>query len=240
MSDWTYYRDRKPEQKRAYYQWRIESKVTPGLFILFLAEMRLRGAGFESTYSPEFDHWDGYRVLVPNDTQWRAIPEGVATPSQSYRFTRAEPEGVENLACPYCGRIPTWNVRCSGYTNPHHIDSWGLTCCSFGGTAQVDDPRKLAERRNKVLIDGERWRALMSSQRMHIMGWSGFKVDGPKTEDGRFVPETAKVNPDTYQLFGMEFWSEHSAYKDPDFPDTFERDLLTKYVDHLRSRKETI
>ncbi|PBB73839.1 hypothetical protein CK227_20550 [Mesorhizobium sp. WSM4308] len=34
------------------------------------------------------------------------------------------------------------------------------------------------------------------------------------------------MKPGEYQHFGMEFWSEHSAFGNPEFPDDFERALL--------------
>lgn len=85
--------------------------------------------------------------------------------------------------------------------------------------------------------DAARWRALMASQRMHFMGSSGFDIQ-MKDPKGPRIKENMKVaiKPDEAHHFGMEFWDEHSAFGDPKWPDDFERELLTLYVDALRER----
>jgi hypothetical protein len=88
-----------------------------------------------------------------------------------------------------------------------------------------------------VREDAERWRALMSSQRMHMMGSFGFDYvfdppDSKKTADlVDVVPRAGD-----HMHFGIEFWSEHSAYGDPAWPDDFPRKVLTTYVDEMRRR----
>lgn len=85
-------------------------------------------------------------------------------------------------------------------------------------------------------LDGERWRALMSSARMHFMGSAGFK-HVPKDGDAgnRQLVNQTPVPRDGQPLhFGMEFWDVGAV--DDRFPDTFERELLTVYVDAIRER----
>ncbi|MCF8533852.1 MAG: hypothetical protein K9G48_12670 [Reyranella sp.] len=95
------------------------------------------------------------------------------------------------------------------------------------------------ERRRAADQDAARWRALMSSQRMHFMGSSGFDFHGMREAAGRryFTAEsTAKPRDGSHLHFGMEFWDVHEAHGDPEFPDHFERSLLTAYVDALIAR----
>lgn len=83
--------------------------------------------------------------------------------------------------------------------------------------------------------DAERWRALMSSPKMHFMGSAGFehvlKADAPP---GSRVLEHQIAVPkaDGYWHFGMEFW--YGIPADDRYPDTFERQMLTAYVDAIR------
>lgn len=85
--------------------------------------------------------------------------------------------------------------------------------------------------------DAERWRALMSSQRMHMMGSFGFDYvfDPPDSKKTADLVDVIPRHGD-HMHFGIEFWSEHSAFGDPAWPDTLPRKLLTTYVDELRAR----
>lgn len=84
--------------------------------------------------------------------------------------------------------------------------------------------------------DAARWRALMSSQRFKLMGSAGFeyeKID----EAGERTFDNLRAVPDKQHLhFGIEVWNTHAAYQDPRYPDRFERELLTTYVDTLIER----
>ena len=87
-------------------------------------------------------------------------------------------------------------------------------------------------------IDAARWRALMSSERMHFMGSAGFlheHKDGDPT-NRKLVNITPIPRPGEQMHFGMEFWDVGA--KDDRFPDTFERELLTVYVDAIRERSK--
>ncbi|TIT80136.1 MAG: hypothetical protein E5W57_04185 [Mesorhizobium sp.] len=86
-------------------------------------------------------------------------------------------------------------------------------------------------------VDAERWRALMSSQRMHFMGCAGINLVNKPGTTGRKTADLIPVMKDgEQQHFGMEFWSEHQAFGDPRYPDDFERALLVAYVDKLRAK----
>lgn len=89
----------------------------------------------------------------------------------------------------------------------------------------------------KLRADAERWRSLMSSPKMHFMGSAGFehilKADAP-AGSRRLEHQIAVPKPDGYWHFGMEFW--FGIPVDARYPDTFERQMLTAYVDAIRAR----
>lgn len=72
-------------------------------------------------------------------------------------------------------------------------------------------------------LDALRWRALMSSDRIRVMGGAGFDWK---------VPGTPEPTGD-YMHLGVELWSRHTAKDDPQYPQTRCRNLLTRYVDEL-------
>lgn len=107
-------------------------------------------------------------------------------------------------------------------------------------TRLVDGLKAAGEAQGKDRVDAERWRALMSSQRMHFMGCAGIElVNKPGTTSRNTADLTPVMKPGEYHHFGMEFWSEHAAFGDPRYPDDFERTLLIAYVDDLRGRAVT-
>lgn len=105
-------------------------------------------------------------------------------------------------------------------------------CDSCGGIssdlsqqkAKLDAARStLLAQHDALLADAERWRALMSSARMHFMGSSGFAMK----DDSAPAPRPGEV-----WHFGMEFWSEHTVTG----KDGLERRMIMNYVDALRAR----
>jgi len=104
-------------------------------------------------------------------------------------------------------------------------------------------PRGAAQAMADNEADAAKWRALMSSGRLHFMGCAGFSLTPtiPGAErDMQTLVATPKGNAQLH--FGMEFWSTHSATaeKNPDgsprWPDTFERKFMDVYVDELMVR----
>lgn len=112
------------------------------------------------------------------------------------------------------------------------------SCCQEDGNS-CGPFDAMEKERNEALEDAERWRALMSSQRLHFMGSAGFDFvrDDPESRKTADIKEVVCRAPGLH--FGMEFWDVHSAYKDPQFPDEFERKLMIAYVDELRRRSST-
>ena len=78
---------------------------------------------------------------------------------------------------------------------------------------------------NGLYEDAARWRALMASDRIRMMGAAGFK----------FAPDGSIVAEDRGELhIGMEFWNKHPAKDDPRYPQEQCRRVLEAYVDHIR------
>lgn len=114
----------------------------------------------------------------------------------------------------------------------------GIGVDAHAATVQLskDTMGKLIEaekERDNLKVDAERWRALMSSARMHYMGSLGFRFPTKDNNAKRTLSNSTPIPVlDTPWLFGMEFWSEH-----PDTGhDSFERELMVNYVDAIRGR----
>lgn len=76
--------------------------------------------------------------------------------------------------------------------------------------------------------DAERWRALLSSQRVKFTALSGFKfADGATQLD----PAADGVH------FSLEIWDVHPSANDPKYAQDRCRDLLNAYVDELLRRQ---
>ena len=73
--------------------------------------------------------------------------------------------------------------------------------------------------------DAERWRALMSSDRIRMMGAAGFNY----ASDGSVTVLDAH-----YQHMGVEVWNRHQGGGDTE--DTRGRKVLLAYVDHQRKQ----
>jgi hypothetical protein len=150
---WTKYSERKPETEGA-YRWRLQSKYAKGLTVEFVACMRSRWAGYNTQVSPSFDYWDGYKLLVPVETEW--APTEVTC--KSYETVGLVLPGVELLPCPFCRIVPFWKGCARGRDGgifvgsaPHQYNSWWLECCGWTKTPHLEDPRELARRRNGVI-----------------------------------------------------------------------------------------
>lgn len=153
--DWTDYAEQQPLDAGP-YEWQVPSTAVKGMTVRVLAHFRKRGAGYKDVLSPEFDHWDGYRVHVPTGTKWRPVPEG--TELKQYEQKLVCVEGLDFVPCPYCNRKPRLNgvrrasdggVVITG--DAHTFNSWWLECCSWTHTPRYSDPRELENARSAVL-----------------------------------------------------------------------------------------
>lgn len=160
-NSWINFSDKKPPE--GLYEWRIPSVSLPGEFVIVAAMMRERGTGFDKVLSPSFDHWDGYRVIVPAKLQWRAT-------SRVGRVIHADLIGVEGLEfdpCIYCEKTPVLHGCQRGSDgrgviicgDPWRFNSWWLDCCRWGSTPHIKDPRDIFSIRRAAL---ERAAALLA------------------------------------------------------------------------------
>lgn len=146
--NFTDYRKDKPKEK-GWYVWRLKHILLKDVTVIFLAKFRKRGAGHEQVLSPEFDHWDGYRVLLPSGKiEWDDYD---GEPPKAGREV-IQVEGVHNVACPFCKQVPSW--RYSGRfigSGPTNTDYWYITCCKWAGVKRMLNPVQLSETRNNLL-----------------------------------------------------------------------------------------
>lgn len=151
---WTLYANSRPASEGV-YKWRVMSRSCKGLAIQFLAHMRSRGAGFSTVISPSFDHWDGYRVLVPVGLYWRPVAGAPAIKDHQELITCVE--GVELAPCPFCKQIPHLTGLQRGLHGvtvgaaPYNFNDWWAKCCDWAAPVHFSDPRELAKARAKLL-----------------------------------------------------------------------------------------
>lgn len=155
MGDWINYAEHKPDAAGV-YQWRVPSLPCEGMFVTFFCHMRERGAGCKSVLSPLFDYWDGYRVIVPDGTQWRTVE---APPEIKWsQYADVTPENVALDPCPFCRRVPAWHGEWRASDGglfvagePYRFNEWRVGCCAWARSPRFSDPRKLAEARRNLL-----------------------------------------------------------------------------------------
>ena len=75
------------------------------------------------------------------------------------------------------------------------------------------DARVWVDEVGKDMVDAERWRALLNSKRIRVLG-------------------TAGIGSSDYQHFGMEVWSDFTDEGDTDLV-SYGKETLTKYVDAI-------
>jgi len=145
-NSWTRYSAERPTEA-GIYEWRVPSKAVPGVVLIVASQMRMRGAGFETVLSPEFDYWDGYRVHVLCDVEWRPA---TFVPAKNQRTPALLGiEGLQLSPCSHCGntpRIEAMQRDSLGTTicpDPWKLNIWRLVCCSWGNTPWMTDPREI-------------------------------------------------------------------------------------------------
>jgi hypothetical protein len=126
----------KPETVGTYI-WRRTLKS--GIVINFKSDFRLRGAGFKKILSPEFDHWDGYKVIVPKNVEWREVEEN---------DNQINVENFEIKSCPFCNSQPTLSAR-SEYigSTPMNAKEFNIKCCI--SSTRYDSLKRVLEIWNK-------------------------------------------------------------------------------------------
>lgn len=121
------------------YLWRMPHRKFD-VIVVFRAQVRMRGHGFgDNVASPEFDHWDGYRVHLPSGAQYREVQE--SDPDMTI-------EGIDLLPCPFCGEAPKWQEG-NGYVTAraNHVENFSLGHCI--AEVRFAAPRRAAELWNR-------------------------------------------------------------------------------------------
>lgn len=142
------YREEKPLTAR-WYVWGLPHNSLGGVYLIFLAKYRIRGAGYTNVLSPEFDHWDGYNVLIPKGKiEWAEYTK--KPPKIGHELL--EVVGVINAPCPFCKKVPKWRFY-SVWHSPNKAESFYLECCDWvnGSKIRMGNPLDLARKRNNVL-----------------------------------------------------------------------------------------
>jgi hypothetical protein len=138
-----------PPTKAGLYVWRMDHRYIPSLTIVFVASMRLRGAGHENVLSPEFDYWDGYKLILPSGPIEWAEWDG-EEPSYGREILRIE--GLNNDSCPFCHAVPKWAYHSPEVSQtPIRAEKFHLECCGWAANTYSTDPRELTKLRNAAL-----------------------------------------------------------------------------------------
>ncbi|KNE28185.1 hypothetical protein AFM18_08460 [Achromobacter spanius] len=151
---WVRLKDQVPTEA-GMYEWRVPSSTVPGMVLIVAAKMRMRGAGGTDVLSPEFDYWDGYRVLVQCEVEWRPT----AFVPGKYQRTPAVLgiEGLEISPCSRCGKVPGITAH---QVHPHggvicnpvpwQLNSWKFVCCAWGETPTLNNPLEIERIRRET------------------------------------------------------------------------------------------
>ena len=161
-----------PPATAGVYRWRVKSRTLKDSFVTFDAHMRKRWASYQEALSPSFDHWDGYRIIVPDGMEWGEASDATL---KDHCFGQVAVENLDIAACPFCARTPQLHgvVR---YANgvaiggePFNYNTWWLECCEWARTPHVDNLLKMVADRNAKLsalhrpaVSVERLRALQT------------------------------------------------------------------------------
>lgn len=135
-----------------WYVWRVRHKTMKDVLITFLARFRTRGAGFTTVVSPEFDYWDGYKVLLPKAIEWAPY---VGEEPKRHSNKVLNINSLYIAKCPFCQKTPelVYSGRFIGAT-PIDSEYWRLSCCEWAGSPRIINPIKLINRRNNLLMGG--------------------------------------------------------------------------------------
>jgi hypothetical protein len=156
MPEWTLYSET-PPQDVGVYLWRVQSKYDKRITVEFFDKFRERWAGHQTVNTPRFDHWDGYRCIVPPSTMWKEsdLEHIPSTPHvDPHRFWWINILGIEHTPCPFCKQKPKWTGHHACYgggimsSYPHEYNTWTLKCCGWVQALTSQDPFELTERRN--------------------------------------------------------------------------------------------
>lgn len=163
MDGWTSFDEVRPE-KAGLYKW---AHVHPlGFRQIFIAKMRLRGAGHDQVLSPDFDHWNGYSVSVPKGFYWRSADDQERA-EHDCKYNVVQIENINLRPCPFCGTPPNILASQCGragggngqvvLADPQNYNTWRVTqCCKLIGFNGFKSPADLAAMWNGKTHDPRR------------------------------------------------------------------------------------
>lgn len=144
------FKTHKPPDK-GWYLWRVPHERLTRVTLVFLARYRERSTGFKPALSPEFDHWNGYGILLPKGpVEWTEYDGEPPKPGHEL----IEVAGVQNNPRPFCNTVPQWRyTRRFIRPGPTNADYLYLECCHWfnGFKSRMVDPIVLAEKRNRAI-----------------------------------------------------------------------------------------
>ena len=146
-SPWTLWSEKRPENTKALYRWRIPARVVCGLLLRpeWTEKLALVGMGYDDNewwpLSPS--HWNGYKRTVPTGLEWRLAEEGETEPAWG---------GLDLLPDPWTGRPPRVSTKTRWIGAPiYEAEGFWLTH-RFGSTGTWADVTKLAAAWNERAI----------------------------------------------------------------------------------------
>lgn len=100
--NWTLWAERRPEDTKALYRWRIPACKILGMDLRpeWSDKLRFVGMGYgDPEWWPPFSNWDGYRRTLPAGTEWRLAAEHEAEDDIFWG-------GLDLLPSPFTGKPP--------------------------------------------------------------------------------------------------------------------------------------
>ena len=132
---WKSYAEEQPPAGR--FWWRVAPSYYSrwgGRRVEFVDVMRRRGNGHKpDIFSPGFDHWDGFRVTVPDGAEWAPADEdSIQRDPQAALLDHHHfhVPGLDLKSCPFCGKTPRieWAGRWIG-APIWQVEHFSLKCC---------------------------------------------------------------------------------------------------------------
>jgi hypothetical protein len=113
----------------------------------------MRGNGYApDILSPDFDHWDGYRVSLPKGVEWKPVVEDEIIAFPKPHCLDGEFFKVPDLnlkPCPFCGDAPKIRWHGRWIAAPiWEVESFSIRCCVAKIEFWKGDFDKLVERWN--------------------------------------------------------------------------------------------
>ena len=140
-----------PPTEKGIFVWRLPHSRIQQLSVIFLAANRLRGAGYEMVLSPEFDYWDGWRLHVPESTEWAEYAGNLKANYLPVLYLEYDGVIIKPDPCPYCKKEPIFKYTSPWSFRPMTADKWWFECCNWSQSPQYKNPIHLNNKRTELL-----------------------------------------------------------------------------------------